>query len=664
MNGWRLSAFLSTLLISFALATSALAAPGDLTLVSTSDAGIKGNVDSELPSVSADGTKVAFVSRATNLDPADTDGFFDVYVKDLTTGDLTLASTSDAGVKGNGHSVEPSLSADGTKVAFASLATNLDPADTDAVLDVFVKELTTGDLTLASTSDAGVKGNATSTEPSLSAVGTKVAFYSSATNLDPADTDGVLDVYVKDLTTGDLTLASTSDAGVKGNGSSFKPALSADGTKVAFYSAATNLDPADTDGLGDVYVKDLVTGDLTLASTSDAGVKGNGDSFEPSLSADGTKVAFHSLAANLDPADTDAVLDVYVKELATGDLTLASTSDAEVKGNVNSREPALSSAGTKIAFWSSATNLDPADTDGVVDVYVKDLTTGDLTLASTSDAGVKGNDSSFRTSLSADGTKVAFISAATNLDPADTDGVLDVYVKELDASPPPPQCADGIDNDGDGLTDFPNDPGCSSLTDDSESPDPPPAAQCSDGVDNDGDGLTDFPNDPGCSSTTDNTERNKTLMQCSDGIDNDGDGLTDFPNDPDCSSASDSTEAGPQCSDGVDNDGDGLIDFPNDSGCSSANDNSEGKSTLAQCSDGVDNDGDGLTDFPNDPGCSSTGDDTEAIPQCSDGVDNDGDGLTDFPNDPGCSSANDNTELTKSGGRPRSQDPMHPPGIL
>ena len=172
----------------------------------------------------------------------------------------------------------PPLSADGTKVAFISSATNLDPADTDGFLDVYVKDLTTGGLTLASTSDTGVKGNARSFKPSLSAAGTKVAFISSATNLDPADTDGFSDVYVKDLTTGDLTLASTSDAGVKGNSGSFEPSLSADGTKVAFWSTATNLDPADTDGFSDVYVKDLTTGDLTLASTSDAGVKGSSDS--------------------------------------------------------------------------------------------------------------------------------------------------------------------------------------------------------------------------------------------------------------------------------------------------------------------------------------------------------------------------------------------------
>ena len=126
------------------------------------------------------------------------------------------------------------------------------------------------------------------------------------TNLDPADTDTAIDIYVKDLTTGDITLASTSDTGVKGNGSSLRRRCRPTAPRSPSTSDATNLDPADTDAFADIYVKDLTTGDITLASTSDTGVKGNGDSSVPSLSADGTRVAFHSDATNLDPADTDS----------------------------------------------------------------------------------------------------------------------------------------------------------------------------------------------------------------------------------------------------------------------------------------------------------------------------------------------------------------------
>jgi hemolysin type calcium-binding protein/WD40 repeat protein len=410
---------------------AALSVPGDITLASTSDTGIKGDSASFTPSLSADGTRVGFNSLATNLDPADTDSISDVYVKGPSTGDLTLVSASDTGVKGNGDSFSPSLSADGTKVAFFSFATNLDPADTDSSTDVYVKDLATGDIALASTSDDGTKGNSFSFHPSLSADATSVAFSSNATNLDPADSDAVTDIYVKNLLTGDVTLASASDSGTKSDGESSSASLSADGSSVAFTSHASNLDPADTDAVSDVYVKNLSTGEITLASTSDSGTKGDDISFEASLSGNGERVGFNSLADNLDPVDTDDIEDVYVKDLSSGDLTLASTSDTGVKGRDLSVGASLSDDGTKVGFSSFASNLDPADGDGSGDVYVKDLASGDLALASTSEFGVKGNGDSGEASLSADGTQVAFSSSATNLDPADADSISDVYVKQI-----------------------------------------------------------------------------------------------------------------------------------------------------------------------------------------------------------------------------------------
>jgi beta-lactam-binding protein with PASTA domain len=132
-------------------------------------------------------------------------------------------------------------------------------------------------------------------------------------------------------------------------------------------------------------------------------------------------------------------------------------------------------------------------------------------------------------------------------------------------------CSDGVDNDADGLTDFPLDPGCESTTDGSErSPD----LTCDDGTDNDGDGLVDLA-DPGCSEPADTTETSSGLV-CDDGIDNDNDGATDFPNDPGCDDGLDASELSDvACDDGIDNDGDGLIDFGSDPGCQSLSDTSE-----------------------------------------------------------------------------------------
>ena len=180
------------------------------------------------------------------------------------------------------------------------------------------------------------------------------------------------------------------------------------------------------------------------------------------------------------------------------------------------------------------------------------------------------------------------------------------------------QCADGYDNDGDGATDYPQDQGCSSATDNDEY-NSTFVPQCSDNVDNDGDGLKDYPQDTGCENAADNNEQNAgapITYACSDNVDNDGDGLKDYPLDPGCSSATDTDEANVAggtfaCNDGVDNDNDGLKDYPQDTGCTSAQDTDEFNFRAARCSDGIDNDGDGLKDYPQDTGCTTPYDDNE-----------------------------------------------------
>jgi hypothetical protein len=131
-----------------------------------------------------------------------------------------------------------------------------------------------------------------------------------------------------------------------------------------------------------------------------------------------------------------------------------------------------------------------------------------------------------------------------------------------------PECNDGIDNDGDGATDYPADPGCNSSGDPFETG----SAACDDGTDNDGDGLADA-SDPGCFGPADSSELGTTA--CDDGLDNDGDLGVDVA-DPGCSGPGDGNETGGgQCDDGVDNDGDGLVDFPDDPDCTWGSDNRE-----------------------------------------------------------------------------------------
>jgi hypothetical protein len=216
-----------------------------------------------------------------------------------------------------------------------------------------------------------------------------------------------------------------------------------------------------------------------------------------------------------------------------------------------------------------------------------------------------------------------------------------------------PQCADGIDNDGDGLVDL-ADPDCVDESDDHEEH----IEQCRDGIDNDGDGLVDLA-DPGCAGSSDDDETNGVhTPQCSDSVDNDGDGLFDLE-DPGCVDADDDDETNsvaiPACSDGIDNDLDGLVDLL-DPGCVAAGDDDETDPiVIPQCADGIDNDLDGLVDMA-DPDCAWPGDNSEEhLAACADGVDNDVDGLVDLA-DPGCSDASDDDEFDIAGNQPPIAD--------
>ncbi|WP_271581438.1 TolB family protein [Bradyrhizobium sp. CCBAU 45389] len=177
---------------------------------------------------------------------------------------FTRVSTSATGAQADGASVQAVFSPDGTKVAFASYADNLVPGDTNGAPDVFVKDLSTGAITLVSTDASGVQLGGY--QPIFSPDGTKLAFAAGA------------DIFVKDLATGALTRVSTSASGGQADGfSTTNPIFSPDGTKVAFLSDADNLVPDDTDHLRDIFIKDLTTGAITLIAPNPYnGGPGNG----------------------------------------------------------------------------------------------------------------------------------------------------------------------------------------------------------------------------------------------------------------------------------------------------------------------------------------------------------------------------------------------------
>lgn len=423
-------------------ANTATTSPRELTgsftllLISADAAGVPADGSSGGTSISGDGAFVSFASDAANLVPADANGAYDIFRKDAASGDIILVSTDSNGAQADGDSGTSSTSGDGRYVAFWSEAANLVPGDGNGLKDVFVKDSMTGTTALVSARADGAPGNSGSDLPSISDDGRYVAFRSTADDLIAGDTNGALDVFVRDTLTGVTALASAGEDGTPGDGPScdtYPPSISADGRYVAFESAAANLVPGDANGKRDIFVKDMQTGEIRLASSDTAGNPGDGGSLYATISDDGRRVLFRSIAGNLVPGDSricDGVncSDVFLKDLDTGSIIKVSTDAAGGDADAPAWDPDLSGDGRYAAFSSAASNLVPDDTNGTYDIFVKDVETGAVLLISKNAEGRSGNGWSIGPYLSADGLAIAFQSEAADLVPGDANAAADVLL--------------------------------------------------------------------------------------------------------------------------------------------------------------------------------------------------------------------------------------------
>ena len=247
--------------------------------VSVDSSGNQGNGDcSGWGGISADGRYVAFESSASNLVPGDTNGTWDIFVRDRQTNTNTIVSIDCSGNQADGGGLEAIISADGRYVAFQSNATNLVPGDTNGAGDVFVRDLQANTTTRISVDSSGNQGNSFSGQASISADGNHVAFFSRATNLVPGDTNGHDDIFVRDRQTNTNTIVSVDSSGNQGNNDSFLPSISADGRCVAFDSYASNLVPGVTNGQADIFVRDRQDNTITIVSVDSSGNQGNRES--------------------------------------------------------------------------------------------------------------------------------------------------------------------------------------------------------------------------------------------------------------------------------------------------------------------------------------------------------------------------------------------------
>ncbi len=410
--------------------SSALAQSPALLLVSRTPDGGSGAGFSGDASVSGDGQRVAFTSAATDLVASDTNGATDVFLRDGATGALALLNVDANGAPSPARALMPDLSDDGRWLVFRADA---DLTATGATRGgIYRRDVDTGALRLVAAADADPRG--AHDDPVVSADGRLVAFVSTSTLagvapggtaramvwdastgtlrrvptvLDPterieqvaisgdgrvlalvvrvvpaggAPSDAAAQVFVLDLARLDVDPAPTVelvsvavDAG-PGNGNSMEPTLSFDGGRVAFTSVATDLVDEDINGVSDVFLRDRATARTTAITevVPDDNVYHPGDSAEPSLSADGERLAFASLMHTLTAGDRNSAWDIFVHDIAPRRTIRVSLREDGGESVAGSWAPSLSGDGTRVAF----TSLDPLvteDGDEEADVYLLDL---------------------------------------------------------------------------------------------------------------------------------------------------------------------------------------------------------------------------------------------------------------------------------------------------
>ena len=349
---------------------------GAIERVSVATSGAQADADCEHASISGDGRFVCFESEATNLlDGApDTNGVRDVFVRDRLLGSTLRVSVPNSGALANGPSGTSGLwrgsdiSGDGQRVVFQSFASNLVSGDTNQVTDIFLHDLGTQATTLVSRAGAG-PANGSSQDPVISDDGAFVAFRSSATNLAPGDTNAHADIYRVQLATFAVTRVSLSTGGLQPDGECGQPDISGHGDFVVFESFATNLVPADTNAQQDIFWHDANSGATERVSLTWTGSQNPSWSKSPSLSHDGTRVAFTSNSSAL-IQNGSGIQSVYLRDRVGATTERWGESSTGAIGFAGSDTASLSAAGTSMAFASLAA-LEPNDVNNLNDIYLR-----------------------------------------------------------------------------------------------------------------------------------------------------------------------------------------------------------------------------------------------------------------------------------------------------
>ena len=410
-------------------------------VVSTDGTGAVGNsgVVSTSPSdIDGSGEYVVFASTDNLIAGISTNGIAQIYRKNTLTGRVEFVSLGGGGQLANGACANPSISDEGRFVVFISTASNLDPTitNTGGFSHIYFKDMRDGSISLLDVSiiNPNQAANGDSTQPDMSGIpitapqGRHVVFESVAPDLVAGYTNTQSDIYYVNAATGGIELISVGSSGTDANGPSYNPRVSDNGQRIVFESDAPNLVTGDTNSSRDVFLRirntTPITSRLSLDST---GTEANGPSSKADISADGQFAVFQSDANNLILSDTNGVTDVFLRDIDTPATSRLSedANGTEVTGA--STLPSISGDGQYVTFESQSTQLVTPDTNGVADIFVRDKDAANtISRLSVDNLGVQGNDPSTNAVISSDGRYVSFTTPWA-FDTTDNNGLADIY---------------------------------------------------------------------------------------------------------------------------------------------------------------------------------------------------------------------------------------------
>ena len=447
--------------------------PADLQRVSVDEIGSEGTGGVEgarNPETTDSGRLVVFQSEQTNLVTGDSNGFDDIFIKDVVSGDISLISDA-SGLPSNGASSFPHIDNSGRFVTFQSEATNLVAGDfgstTNGRTHIYLYDRLLDSMTLVSQNTANSEASGDSFQSRISGDGKWVFFHSSAADLVVGDTNAISDIFAYEVATGAITRLSLTAAGGETSGAPEGSVFAVgnyDGRYVAYTNYSDNAITGDTNSTHDVFVVDrdfdedgiydeftqaggVNVARVSVASNGDQGVGAGKGANRADISDDGRYVAFQSGYDNLVAGDTNALRDVFVHDrdkdgdgtfdetgagdretvrvsVATGGAQAVDNAGSSTEG---SHRAALSNDGTTVVFESDTdglTAVTPAA--GKSPVYQHVLATGVTSMLSKTDSGdARGAADPV---VIGDGSAAYFYSSATGLVANTTNAMRDVYL--------------------------------------------------------------------------------------------------------------------------------------------------------------------------------------------------------------------------------------------